>query len=119
MVTGIQKTYGGSGVVVSLYECLERYAYLRHLLPANAPVLPPDPRELREWALVMVLTGVLGAIDRGLIPAGREVIIHGSGSYSVRDYKPIARDHTSLVSSSRAIFDQICAGDASVSAKGA
>ncbi len=40
----------------------------------------------------MVLTGVLNAIDRGLVPAGREVVVHGSGFYAATDYEPLGGD---------------------------
>ncbi|SFP43105.1 hypothetical protein SAMN05421810_102563 [Amycolatopsis arida] len=82
------RTYGGGGVVVSLRECLDRYGQIATLL-ANAGVdLPADPRSLREWSLVLAMTGVLNAIDRGLLDAD-EVVVHGSGSYSAADYTPI------------------------------
>ncbi|CAM3748792.1 DUF6002 domain-containing protein [Kibdelosporangium persicum] len=83
---------GGGGVVVSRYECLRRYAEVRTLL-ANAGIcLPDDPYDLREWSLVMAMTGVLNGIDRGLLDVD-EVVVHGSGSYSVTDFVPIP-EHT-------------------------
>jgi len=82
---------GGGGIVVSLNECLGRYAEVRALLGNAGVTLPADPRVLREWSLVMAMTGVLNAIDRGLLDAD-EVIVHGSGSYSVTDYRPLP-DH--------------------------
>jgi len=94
MVSAIQRRQGGVGIVVSLQECLERYVFLRTLLPSGAPRLPLDHRDLREWALVMVLTGVLGAIDRGLVRGGSEILVHATGSYSVHDYEPLAEQHT-------------------------
>lgn len=103
-MSAIQQCHGGTGVVVSLYECLERYGFLRNLLPAEGPQLPPDPRDLREWALVMVLTGVLGAIDRGMVASGREVLVHVSGSYSTRDYTPVLEQHTLSISTARDIM---------------
>jgi hypothetical protein len=81
---------GGGGIVVSLYECLQRYASIRSLLASTNIALPADPRELREWSLVMALTGVLNAIDRGLLPEDVEVVIHASGSYGANDYTPIS-----------------------------
>jgi hypothetical protein len=56
----------------------------------DAVALPDDPSQLREWSLVMALTGVLNAIDRGLVPDGKEIVIHGSGSYTAQDYAPLA-----------------------------
>ncbi|QCX74080.1 hypothetical protein C9F11_01885 [Streptomyces sp. YIM 121038] len=78
---------GGGGIVVSLAECLDRYPYLRRLLAAVDVELPADPRQLREWSLVMALTGVLNALDRGLLD-GPEVLVHGSGSYHAGHYRP-------------------------------
>ncbi|TCO45320.1 DUF6002 family protein [Actinocrispum wychmicini] len=75
--------HGGDGVVVSLAECVARYPALRLMVDH----LPADFRELREWSLVMALTGVLNAIDRGLVEAGREVVVHGSGCYTATDYE--------------------------------
>ncbi len=83
------RRYGGDGIVVSLYECLDRYPRLRYLLARSNRPLPADPRQLREWSLAMVLTGAFNALDRGLIPADREVVVHGSGSYSTTDYEPL------------------------------
>lgn len=83
------REHGGGGIVVSLHECLLRYPYLRWLLAPAGIALPADPRRLREWSLVMALTGVLNAIDRELIRED-QVVVHGSGSYSEDDYTPIA-----------------------------
>lgn len=81
---------GGSGIVVSLHECLQRYSECVQLL-ANTPVkLPSDPRDLKEWSLVMALCGCLNAIDRGLLTPSNGCTIHASGSYSCQDYKRIA-----------------------------
>ncbi len=80
--------YGGDGIVVSRRECLARYPMLRSLL-ADTRRLPADPAQLREWSLVMALTGVLNAIDRGLVPDGYEVVVHGTGCYHTDDY-PVA-----------------------------
>ncbi|MEE3922693.1 DUF6002 family protein [Micromonospora sp. BRA006-A] len=43
--------------------------------------LPEDPARLREWSILMALTGVCNAVDRGLVPAGYEIVVHGTGSY--------------------------------------
>ncbi|GAA1997101.1 DUF6002 family protein [Catenulispora subtropica] len=79
---------GGGGIVVSLHECLSRYPEVRGLLLNAGVELPADPRALREWSLVMAMTGVLNALDRGLIKAD-EVVVHASGSYTAADYTPI------------------------------
>jgi hypothetical protein len=91
-MNGLIERFGGDGIVVSLHECLARYPRLRALLEPVGVRLPADPRLVREWSLVMVLTGVLNAIDRGLVPAGREVVVHGSGFYAATDYEPLGGD---------------------------
>jgi hypothetical protein len=84
----IIRRQGGGGIVVSRYECLERYPEIRALLAGSGVRLPAEPAKLREWSLVMAFTGVLNAIDRGLLTAG-EVVVHGSGCYSEDDFTPI------------------------------
>jgi hypothetical protein len=79
---------GGGGIVVSLHECLAAYGRIRVLLGDAGITLPADPRSLREWSLVMLLTGVLNGIDRGLVDAD-EIVLHASGSYGTSDYTPI------------------------------
>lgn len=102
--------HGGTGIVVSLQECLDRYGLLRSMLPAGGPQLPEDPRNLREWALAMVMTGVLGAIDRGLVPQGSEVVVHVSGSYSAQDYVPLPAADTIAVAQVQHLLDAIIDG---------
>jgi hypothetical protein len=91
-MSGLIAQHGGTGVVVSLLECMERYAQCRHLLRDTDISLPDDPRQLVEWSLVMALTGVLNAIDRGLVPDTEAIVVHASGSYSRADYAPIPAD---------------------------
>nr|WP_329833114.1 DUF6002 family protein [Streptomyces sp. BE133] len=79
--------HGGDGIVVSRRECLERYPALRELVADHPRPLPGDPRALREWSLVMALTGVCNAVDRGLVEAGRDVVVHGSGWYADDDVR--------------------------------
>lgn len=80
--------HGGGGIVVSLHECLTRYPQIRALLRRAGLELPADPRDLREWSLIMAMTGLLNAVDRGLIPE-QDILVHGSGCYSVHDYTPL------------------------------
>jgi len=78
--------FGGDGIVVSRRECVERYPLLREWFGTGPWTLPADPDDLREWSIVMGLTGVLNAIDRGLVPDGHEIVMHGSGCYRAGDY---------------------------------
>jgi uncharacterized protein DUF6002 len=89
--------FGGAGIVVSLAECLRRYPLLRPWYAGTSRPLPSDFRTLREWSLVMASTGVLNALDRGLIKSGGEVVVHGSGSYSTADFQPLERAATTTV----------------------
>jgi hypothetical protein len=83
---------GGDGIVVSRYECLQRYPALREMLAPTGYVLPAEPADLREWSLVMALTGILNAIDRDLVREP-DVLVHGSGSYGVADFTAIPAGH--------------------------
>jgi hypothetical protein len=85
-MSGLIHRQGGDGIVVSLHECFSRYPQIRALLAAADVTLPADPRLLREWSLVMAFTGVLNAEDRGLIEAGDDIVVHGSGSYHTADF---------------------------------
>lgn len=89
--------FGGDGIVVSRHECLQRYPLVRSWLDSTDRTMPADPAHLREWSLVMALTGVLNALDRGLVPAGRDVVVHGTGTYADGDYPPLGRDRTAPV----------------------
>jgi hypothetical protein len=84
---------GGGGIVVSLHECLSRYAEVRSMLSSADVRLPTDPRQLREWSVVMAVTGTLIAADRGLLPDSEDVLIHGSGSYGDADYRALPAGH--------------------------
>ncbi|WP_285707036.1 DUF6002 family protein [Microtetraspora sp. NBRC 16547] len=84
--------FGGEGIVVSLAECVQRYPHLRDLLAGTGCALPADFRTLREWSMVMALTGVLNAVDRGLIDEGRDIVVHGTGCYTSADYQPLEPD---------------------------
>lgn len=81
--------FGGDGIVVSLAECVDRYAQLRALVAGTGCELPTDLRTLREWSLAMALTGVCNAVDRGLVDDDRDIVVHGSGSYGTADYEPL------------------------------
>lgn len=89
--------HGGGGIVVSLHECLQRYPQLRGWLAGGERTLPDDPRTLREWSLVMALTGVAEAIDRDLVDPDRDVVVHGSGSYGTADFRTLERCQTRSV----------------------
>jgi hypothetical protein len=103
--------FGGAGIVVSLHECLARYPLLRGWLQGTGRPLPLDPRTLREWSLVMAMTGVLNALDRGLIQAGHDVVVHGSGSYTTADYRPLDAEAITSVTTTDDIAAALREGD--------
>lgn len=81
--------HGGDGIVVSLAECVARYPLVRSWLADGPQPLPADFRTLREWSTVMAFTGVLNAIDRGLIDRDRDIVVHGTGHYTTADFEPL------------------------------
>jgi hypothetical protein len=81
--------HGGNGIVVSLQECIERYPRVAEFLSTTDRPLPADLRTLREWSIVMAMTGVLNALDRGLLDRDRDVVVHGTGMYHAADYPPV------------------------------
>ncbi|MFE0762114.1 DUF6002 family protein [Streptomyces smyrnaeus] len=87
-VSMLVRTHGGDGIVVSRYECLARYPSVRAMLRPAGVELPADPARLGEWSLVMAMTGVLNAIDRGLVTEP-EVVVHGTGSYGRDERAPV------------------------------
>lgn len=101
--------FGGDGIVVSRRECEERYPVLRDWLAPTSRPLPADLAELREWSLVMALTGVTGAVDRGLVETGADIVVHGSGSYSTSDYTPLPASSTTPVADVDAVAAAVLA----------
>ncbi|MGW3123455.1 DUF6002 family protein [Streptomyces sp. NPDC001107] len=97
---------GGGGIVVSLAECLERYAQVRNLLEVAGLRLPANPTSVLEWSLNMAMTGVLNAIDRELIPE-RDIVVHGSGSYSRTDFEGIPLRDLHKVDDENALRDLV------------
>ncbi|MEK8173017.1 DUF6002 family protein [Streptomyces sp. M19] len=85
---------------------MERYPQVRALLADARVELPADPRTLREWSLVMALTGILNAVDRGLVPE-RDILVHGSGSYAADDYTPLPPQGTWPVEDGTALRDVV------------
>lgn len=99
--------FGGGGIVVSMYECLARYPQLRSWFETSERALPSDFRTIHEWSLVMALTGVANAIDRGLVPPGRDVVVHGTGFYTSADYEPLEAGAITPVSTAEDIASAI------------
>ncbi|MDJ1133955.1 DUF6002 family protein [Streptomyces iconiensis] len=93
-MTAAVRAGGGDGIVVSRYECLARYPSVRAMLRPAGIELPDDPDALREWALVMTLTGVMNAVDRRLLESpAPEVLVHGTGCYGEEERTPLPGAH--------------------------
>ncbi|GAA3474724.1 DUF6002 family protein [Nonomuraea roseola] len=99
---------GGDGIVVSLAECVARYPQVRELLAGTGCELPADFRRLREWSLVMAMTGVLNAVDRGLADDWRDVVVHGSGRYTSADYTPLEPEAMTEVATVEDVAAVVC-----------
>jgi hypothetical protein len=98
-MSSIVARHGGGGIVVSGQECRARYPHIRELLQPFGMRLPGDPEMLREWSLVMAMTGIMNAIDRGLVPDRSAIVVHASGSYSAGDFTPLPQGSTVPVQS--------------------
>jgi hypothetical protein len=107
MVKAVVGRHGGGGIVVSRHECLRRYDELRWRLAAADIHLPADSGRLRDWSLVMALTGVMNAVDRNLLDDVPEVVVHASGCYSTEDREALPRTAVTLVRSVAAMSDPI------------
>ncbi|MFF5718300.1 DUF6002 family protein [Streptomyces buecherae] len=104
-MNGIIGRHGGEGIVVSLAEVIDRYPFLRAWLDVASVPLPADFRKLREWSTAMALTGALNAIDRGLVPAGREMAIHGSGTYTDDHFDPFDAHSAKTIETAEDVAD--------------
>jgi hypothetical protein len=109
-VNALAGRFGGDGIVVSLHECLARYPRLQRWFEGLDRPLPVDFRTIREWSLVMALTGVMNAADRGLLPADHDVVVHGCGFYTASDYVPLERSATMDVNTVEDIVSALRAG---------
>ncbi|MEU3622455.1 hypothetical protein BS329_36050 [Amycolatopsis coloradensis] len=109
-MTDIINRHGGDGIVVSELECRQRYPELSPLLTDAGFPVPADPAAVREWSLMMALTGVLNGIDRGLVDSAHDVVVHGSGWYTDEDMKPLTERGVTPVSSAEEVFKYVSAG---------
>ena len=87
--SGMVQRFGGGGNVVSLAECIDRYPFIRQQVSAAGFAMPADCRRVREWALPMVMTGVLNAIDRDLLPENADVTGHVTGFATDGDFRAL------------------------------
>lgn len=110
-MTALILAQGGSGIVVSLAECLRRYGAVCHHLAQSDRPLPPDPRRLAEWSLVMGATGLFNAFDRGLLEGFDEAVLHGSGMYLNDPARMPDISQMIEVASAEEVAKVVCLGD--------
>ncbi len=105
-MSGLIRRYGGDGIVVSRHECMIQYGRWREAIQEAGFIAPEDTNVIREWSLMMALTGATLGIDRGLVKPDHDLVIHGSGWYTDADYRPL----TDLVKVATAqnIADRLC-----------
>ncbi|MGW6741387.1 DUF6002 family protein [Streptomyces sp. NPDC055025] len=97
--------HGGTGVVVSRRECLQRYEEIAGLLAPLGHRLPENPADIREWSLVKALAGAMVAVERSLVAPGTDLLVHGSGFYTDETLPPLRAGAQTEVSSSAATED--------------
>jgi pyrroline-5-carboxylate reductase len=80
---------GRGGVVVSMRDCAVHLPRTRRLCARFGIDLPEDISQLREWSLVMAMTGVQVARERSIVDAADEIVLHASGSYAAGQYRAL------------------------------
>ncbi|MCO5997988.1 DUF6002 family protein [Actinoallomurus rhizosphaericola] len=108
----IIRSQGGGGIVVSLAECLERYGEVRAMCKQADIILPANPTLIQEWSLNMAMTGLMNAIDRGLIQEN-EILVHCSGTYTRDDYEGLAERNLPVVTNEDELVDLMHTANAS------
>jgi pyrroline-5-carboxylate reductase len=88
-MSSLLRARGRGGVVVARRDCVTRLPTTRQLCAQFGIDLPADITQLREWSLVMVMTGVQVALERGIIAADDEVVVHASGNFAAHDYRSL------------------------------
>jgi hypothetical protein len=102
------RRHGGGGIVVSRSEC-ERELDRTKARLAQTFAMTGDESDLAEWSLAKVFTGVELGRQRGLIPEGKDVVIHASGHYT-DDMLPPFCEQSMHVATSAADVDAALAG---------
>ena len=105
-MTALIRSRGGAGVVVSLSECLERFGLARSFLEQAGLQVPANPTMIQEWSIIMAITGVLNAIDRGII-GEKDILVHGSGLYARNGFDPLDTGAKHAVDDAESLADLI------------
>lgn len=103
---------GGGGIVVSRAECVARYEFVRSMLGEAGLPVPAAPNAVAEWSVIMAVTGVLNAIDRGLV-RGRDIVVHGTGIYAQGDFVPLGTDYLHNIEDEGSLRDLVLTSTAS------
>ncbi|GEK14862.1 DUF6002 family protein [Aliivibrio fischeri] len=98
---------GGSGIVVSMYECIKNIGKIREMLKSAGIQIPIDIRDINEWSLIMAFTGVINSIDRGIINEFDDIVVHGSGFYTKTDYESVNKNILHYVESHEDIISLV------------
>jgi hypothetical protein len=103
---------GGGGIVVSRAECEARYESVRSMLGEAGLAIPAAPSAVAEWSVIMAVTGVLNAIDRGLVKE-RDIVVHGTGIYAHGDFVPLGANDVHHVEDEGSLRDLVLTSTAS------
>jgi Family of unknown function (DUF6002) len=106
------RSQGGGGIVVSRAECLRRYDFVGSMLSEAGLSVPSDPAAIAEWSVIMAVTGVLNAVDRGLV-SQPDIVVHGTGIYTHGDFLPLSGDDLHAVDDEDALRELILTATAS------
>lgn len=105
-MNAVIRAQGGGGIVVSLAECLQRYGEIRALLSEAGLNIPANPTAVLEWSLIMATTGLMTAIDRGVITE-TDILVHGSGLYRRGDFETLGPRDINRVNDANALRDLV------------
>jgi hypothetical protein len=108
-MSSLLRARGRGGVVVSKRDCETRLPQTRRLCAQFGIHLPSDIGELREWSLVMTMTGVQVARERGIVEPTDEIILHASGSYVAGRHRALPNEWWVRTDNAETIAATICA----------
>jgi hypothetical protein len=100
-VTSMIHRHGGGGIAVSTQECLAQLPLIRKLLEPQGLSIPKKAEDIREWAVIIGLTGIINAIDRDIIPEDVEVTFFATGFSKADDFENIGIDNLSQISNDK------------------
>ncbi len=72
---------GGNGIVVSREECIKWLHVTRKILAPVEIEIPFEIDLIKEWSLIMAVTGALLSVERKIVTEFDVLVIHASGVY--------------------------------------